>query len=216
MKMKKYIIFSVIIIVLVLVSIKNNETYSEYKSESILKERNYVSKLDSMYLDLDSITSAYSNLKRLYELKDSNYSAKSSKTLIQIKTEYKDSIRTVYIEKSDYEENLTMSIKKLEDSITVLKENEKKLTQIVKHDTIYLAQKEDTKTGIKSKDTRYTVYADGTMVLDEKLNLAKIIDFGIDYRVLGPVFIGANVNKSGFDLKNGYLFGVRAGIKFQF
>lgn len=214
--MKKYIILGSIILVLVIVSVKLNHNYVEYKSESVKKEQNYVNKLDSMYLSVDSISLAYTNLKRLYELKDSSYSAKGSKTLIQIKTEYKDSIRTVYIEKSDYEENLTLSIKKLEDSIAILNANEKKLTSVVKHDTIYLAQKEESKTIMKTKDPRYTVYADGTLAINENLNLAKIIDLGIDYRLLGPVFIGANVNKTGLSMKNGYLFGVKAGIKFQF
>jgi hypothetical protein len=65
--------------------------------------------------------------------------------------------------------------------------------------------------------TEALIGSDGTFTIDKKLNTDFGASAGVDYKVLGPVFLGVEASKKGFsNWTDGYSIKGKTGLRLQF
>lgn len=223
---KFYIIISLVVTIIVCICYFNREitqVSKKYEQNIALLDSTHVVKSNQWTKDsLSLIDSISSNLHKL----DSMYTKdKESTTIKQIvyRTIYKDS--TIEIITTD-----TQILKEKDQTIVTLTDSINTSTQtiVTLHDSIasLVDSIHNQKTIIVTKWKRDSIYIKPSNKFtlaggiygesDENMNLNYVINTSADYKITGPIFIGAGLSKEGFiDWKSGYKLNVRTGIKLD-
>ena len=220
----KLVLVIIILAVSALCIYQYNSSYTNkktYQSEKVKTELEYQEKVKNFSYHYDSLNSVYTSLLSKYNFIDSASKIKKNDTKIYERVIYKDSIKEVYIEHSEYEKEMEAKIVALEDSLSKRTDVNVVKDSVIKYDTVYVKEKEKTESVKKTetivKEKKFNIYADGTFTIDKKLNTDFGASAGVDYKVLGPVFLGVEASKKGFsNWTDGYSIKGKTGLRLQF
>ena len=143
----KLVLVIIILAVSALCIYQYNSSYTNkktYQSEKVKTELEYQQKIKNFSYHYDSLNSVYTSLLSKYNFIDSASKIKKNDTKIYERVIYKDSIKEVYIEHSEYEKEMEAKIVALEDSLSKRTDVNVVKDSVIKYDTVYVKEKEKT------------------------------------------------------------------------
>lgn len=223
----------IITIVVLVISIIVGGIFTQKKITEITDyHRTQISTLDSTYhVDSLAMIHKYMSLDSSYAVavheRDSlvrRDSVHTTSAKVLVRTIYKDSIKEVYTENTEYisvtqsvittqRDSIAKSQKQIEELNTQITDLKKDLA-LKKTDTVRV---DSTVTKIvEPADKKFSVYANVFGKSTQSLGLSAGAEIGGDYKILSPLYIGASIRKDGIEPSAGYNAIIRAGVKMEF
>lgn len=223
----------IITIVVLVISIIIGGIFTQKKITEITDyHRTQISTLDSTYhVDSLAMIHKYMSLDSSYAVavheRDSLFrrdSVHTTSAKVLVRTIYKDSIKEVYTENTEYisvtqsvittqRDSIAKSQKKIEELNAQITDLKKDLA-LKKTDTVRV---DSTVTKIvEPADKKFSVYANVFGKSTQSLGVSAGAEIGGDYKILSPLYIGASIRKDGIEPSAGYNAIIRAGVKMEF